>query len=70
MGSGTQANKASSEAIKMVKKLIGAGFEKEAALELINTSIAMKEKTEVFASLGISIIDLYKGNFYVFYLKF
>lgn len=62
MGSGFDANKSSSAAIKMIKKLMAAGFENNAALELINTSIAMKAQNETFASLDISIFDLYAGN--------
>lgn len=62
MGSGKEANKSSQTAIKMIKRLIGSGFEKETALELINTSIAMKSKDEVFSTLDISILDLYSGN--------
>ena len=62
MGSGTEANKSSSTAIKMIKKLMGAGFEKQTALELINTSIAMKAQSETFATLDIAILDLYAGN--------
>lgn len=62
MGSGREASKSSQTAIKMIKRLIGSGFEKETALELINTSIAMKAKDEVFATLDISILDLYSGN--------
>ncbi len=62
MGSGTEANKSSSTAIKMIKKLMGAGFEKQTSLELINTSIAMKAQSETFATLDIAILDLYAGN--------
>ena len=41
---------------------MGAGFEKDAAIELINTSIAMKSQDETFATLDIGILDLYSGN--------
>ncbi len=62
MGSGKEANKTSSAVIKMIKRLMSAGFEKEAGAELINTSISMKAKNETFASLDISIFDLYTGT--------
>ncbi len=62
MGSGKSAHKSSSSVIKMVKKLISTGFEKAVALQLINTSIAMKTQDETFATLDISILDLYTGN--------
>ena len=62
MGSGTEANKSSSTAINLIKRLIGAGFDKDSALELINTSIAMKTEKETFATIDIGIIDLYTGT--------
>ena len=62
MGSGKEANKTSNELIKMIKKLMSAGFEKEAALELINTNLTMNAKNETFASLDMGIFDLYTGN--------
>lgn len=62
MGSGKEANQSSQTAIKMVKRLIASGFDKQAALELINSSIAMKSQNESFATLDISILDLYNGN--------
>lgn len=62
MGSGAEANKASDSIIKMTKKLMSAGFEKEAGVELINNGIAMKTQNEMFASLDISIFDLYTGT--------
>ena len=62
MGSGKEANKISSSVIKMIKNLMSAGFEKESATELINNSIAMKAQNESFATLDMSIFDLYAGN--------
>ncbi len=62
MGSGEDASKSSNEAILMIRKLMGAGFEKEAAIELINNIINMKTKNETFATIDISILDLYNGN--------
>ena len=62
MGSGKEANKASASVIKMIKKMMNAGFEKEAATELINNTISMKSQNETFATLDISIFDLYTGT--------
>ena len=62
MGSGKEAKKSSELAIKMVKKLLGAGFDKNVAIELINSSIASKAENETFATLDISILDLFAGN--------
>ncbi len=61
MGSGKEAKESSSKALKMLENLLLAGFQKETSLELINTSL-MNQNKEVFATLDIAIIDLYKGN--------
>ena len=61
MGSGRAAKESSSNALKMLENLLLAGFQKEESLELINTSLINQNK-EVFATLDIAIIDLYKGN--------
>ena len=45
----------------MLENLLLAGFQKEESLDLINTSLINQNK-EVFATLDIAIIDLYKGN--------
>ena len=61
MGSGRAAKESSSNALKMLENLLFAGFQKEESLELINTSLINQNK-EVFATLDIAIVDLYKGN--------
>ena len=62
MGSGQKANKASLVTIKLIKKMLSAGFDKNIALELINTQNAANKKEELFTSIDVSIIDLYKCN--------
>jgi stage II sporulation protein E len=62
MGSGKEAKKSSELAIKMIKRLLGAGFEKDVALELINSIIAAKSENDSFATLDISVFDLFTGN--------
>ena len=61
MGSGEDANKSSNQALKMLENLLLSGFEKNTSIELINTAL-MNTENEVFATLDITIIDLYKGN--------
>ncbi len=61
MGSGKEARASSEKALKMLENLLLAGFQKETSLELINTSLIDQNK-EIFATLDIAIIDLYKGN--------
>lgn len=61
MGSGNKAKESSSQALKMLENLLLSGFEKTTSMELINTSLINMDE-EIFATLDIAIIDLYKGN--------
>lgn len=61
MGSGPEARKGSQIAIKMLERLLTSGFNKETSIELINNAI-LNTNEEIFATLDIAIIDLYKGN--------
>ena len=61
MGSGKDAKKSSQFVINMLKRLLDSGFNKETSLDLINTNLLNIGK-EVFATLDIAIVDLYKGT--------
>ena len=61
MGSGPDARKSSQIAIKMLERLLTSGFNKETSIELINNAI-LNTNEEIYATLDIAIIDLYKGN--------
>lgn len=61
MGTGKEARKSSMQVLKMLENLLLSGFDKNISLDLINTAL-MNQNTEVFATLDIAIIDLYKGN--------
>lgn len=61
MGSGAEARKSSQIAIKMLERLLTSGFNKETSIELINNAI-LNTNEEIYATLDIAIIDLYKGN--------
>ena len=61
MGSGKKANESSTQALEMLKSLLMTGFDKNASLELINTSLINKNE-EIFATLDIAIVDLYAGT--------
>ena len=61
MGTGPDARKSSQIAIKMLERLLMSGFDKDTSIDLINTTI-MNANEEIFATLDIAIIDLYKGN--------
>ena len=61
MGSGEDARQSSNKALKMLENLLLSGFDKKTSLELINSSL-INQNEEIFATLDIAIIDLYKGN--------
>lgn len=61
MGSGPEARKSSQIVIKMLKRLLNSGFEKETSIELINSNL-LNVGEDIFATLDIAIVDLYKGN--------
>ena len=53
--------KSSQIVIKMLKRLLDSGFEKNTSIDLINSSL-INVSDDVFATLDIVIVDLYKGN--------
>lgn len=61
MGSGDEARQSSNKALKMLENLLLSGFDKKTSIELINSSL-INQNEEIFATLDIAIIDLYKGN--------
>ena len=62
MGSGAQAKKSSKLAVQMLKKLLISGFDKQTSIELINSSMCLNSTEDIYATLDIAILDLYKGN--------
>ncbi len=60
MGSGAEARKSSQIVVKMLKKLLSAGFEKDDSLELINSTVKLSTE-EMYATMDTSILDLYAG---------
>lgn len=62
MGSGPEARKSSKIAIKMLERLLKSGFNNDTALKLINTTISANTDEDMYATLDVNILDLYKGN--------
>lgn len=60
MGSGTKASVQSNVAIELIKRLLGAGFDKETSLKLIN-SVLLAGTEESFATVDMCLINLYTG---------
>ena len=61
MGSGADARKSSQIVISMLKRLLNSGFERDTSIDLINSSL-LNIAEDVFATLDIAVVDLYKGN--------
>jgi len=62
MGSGKRAARESSTTISLLEQLLDSGFDKDTAVKLINSVLILKSPEETFATMDISIIDLYTGN--------
>jgi len=62
MGTGKEAKNSSKLTIRMIKNLLLSGFESEQSVELINSTLNMNTETDMYSSLDITILDLYKGQ--------
>ena len=62
MGSGPEAMKSSKIAIKLLERLLTAGFEKDVSLKLINSTLSANTNEDMYATLDIQILDLFNGN--------
>ena len=62
MGSGPEAMKSSKIAVKMLERLLTAGFEKDVSLKLINSTLSANTEEDMYATLDIEILDLFNGN--------
>ncbi len=61
MGTGAEARKSSTQALRMLENLLLSGFDKKISLDLINTSL-INQNTDIYSTLDIAIIDLYEGT--------
>ena len=62
MGSGNDANKESSSAVELLKKLLLVGFDISSAVRLVNSALVLKAGRESFATIDMAVIDLFKGT--------
>lgn len=62
MGSGKEAQRSSKMAITMLEKLLQEGFDKDTSLSLINSTMVLNSNEDMYATLDISILDLYQGK--------
>lgn len=61
MGSGVQACTQSDLVLDLMEQFLEAGFSKETALRMINSSIILQPDTMVFSTVDMAAIDLYTG---------
>lgn len=62
MGSGQRANVYSRAAIDLLEKFIQTGFDKDEAIKLINSALVLKSGGDSFATIDLSVVDLYDGE--------
>ena len=62
MGSGEEAKQSSKLVIKMMKNLLSSGFDRKESINLINATISLSSKEEMYATVDMAILDLYEGN--------
>lgn len=62
MGSGKAAKKSSKFVINTLNNFLEKGFEEKDVLNLINSELNLNKNDEMYASVDMSILDLYTGN--------
>ncbi|MCD8249000.1 MAG: SpoIIE family protein phosphatase [Lachnospiraceae bacterium] len=61
MGSGIRACSQSEAVLDLLEQFLEAGFSKETAVRMINSSIVLQPDTQVFSTVDLASIDLYSG---------
>ncbi|MBR5156143.1 MAG: stage II sporulation protein E [Clostridia bacterium] len=62
MGSGARANLQSTITVELIKRLLGAGFDKDTSLKLINSVLLTNTEEETFATVDMCLVNLYTGS--------
>ena len=62
MGSGKNASLDSSMAVGLLKRMISAGFDVNAALDMLNSAMLVKYGDESLATIDLACIDLFNGS--------
>ncbi len=61
MGSGVQACSQSETVLDLLEQFLEAGFSRETAVRMINSSIVLQPDARVFSTLDLASLDLYTG---------
>lgn len=62
MGSGEEASEESGAVIALLGSFLSAGFDKNAAIKLINSALLLRGGEEMFATVDMAILDLFAGT--------
>ena len=62
MGSGQKAAMQSRVTINLLEQLMESGFDKDLAVKMINSVLALRSGDDSFSTVDLSIIDLYEGK--------
>ena len=62
MGVGPKAAKESNTVTSLLEQLLKNGFEREVAVKTINSVLGVRSEDETFATLDLTIIDIYSGE--------
>ena len=62
MGSGEKARKASKFVIDTLNTMLSKGFERNETIQLINSELRFNKDDEMYATIDMSILDLYNGK--------
>lgn len=62
MGSGRRANVQSRATINLLEQFMESGFDKDTTVKLINSILVLKSSDDSFATIDMSLIDLFSGE--------
>ena len=61
MGSGLKACTQSEMVLDLLEQFVEAGFSKETAIRMINSSMVLQPETNIFSTVDLASVDLYTG---------
>jgi len=62
MGSGKKASNQSKATVTMLEQFMESGFDKDTAVNLINSILILKSSDDSFSTIDLSVIDLFEGE--------
>ncbi|MHB1127636.1 MAG: stage II sporulation protein E [Bacillota bacterium] len=62
MGTGQKAAQESRATVSLLERLLQTGFEKELAVQTVNSVLLLRSREESFATVDLLIVDLFTGN--------